>query len=164
MLLELFVAVCHDFIAVTLNRPSARMRSKGYGSWVCLCVCVSVTRNLTSRASFQPENDITYSTGCEAQSNQVDFSETTPLQRYTASCIVWLSVQSAILETTHVHFSVYYMWCEQGLWITNYCSCLQAKFVQNVMLFEPGTIANHTSCSIFVCHVIIIAPLTKPIE
>ena len=59
---------------------------------VCLSVCLSVNRNLTSGASVRPEKDITYSTGNEVQNICVDFSEAAPLQRYTASCIVWLSV------------------------------------------------------------------------
>ena len=62
------------------------MSRERYGSWVCLSVCVS-TQHLTSRASFRPENHITYSIGNKDQNNCVDFSETTPLQRYTASCI-----------------------------------------------------------------------------
>ena len=45
----------------------------------------------TSGASVRPENDIKYSTGNEGQKHCVDFSETAMLQRYTASCIVWLS-------------------------------------------------------------------------
>ena len=56
---------------------------------VCVFVCVSI-QHLTSRASFCPENHITYSMGNEGQKVCVDFSETAPLQRYTASCIVWL--------------------------------------------------------------------------
>ena len=54
-------------------------------------VCVSVNQHPTFGASVRPENDITYSTGNEGQNICVDFSETAPLQRYTASCIVWLS-------------------------------------------------------------------------
>ena len=65
------------------------MRSKDYGSWVSLSVCVS-TQHLTSRASFRPENHITYSSGNEGQNRCVDFSETAPLQVYTTSCIAWL--------------------------------------------------------------------------
>ena len=80
------------------------------GLSVCLSVCLSV-QHLTPRASFRPKNHITYSTGSEGQNNCVNFSETSPLQIYIASCIVWLSVQSAILETAHAHFSVYYTWC-----------------------------------------------------
>ena len=71
------------------------MSSEGYGSVgrsVDRSVCLSVNRNLTSGASVRPEKDITYSTGIEGQNVRVDFSEAAPLQRYTASCIVWLSV------------------------------------------------------------------------
>ena len=61
------------------------MHGKGYSSWVCL----SVSRHLTSGVSVRPENDTTYSMGNEGQKICVDFSETTPLQRYSTSCIVW---------------------------------------------------------------------------
>ena len=71
---------------------------------VCLSVCLSVNQHLTSGVPFRPENIITYSTGNKVKKNCVDFSETVQLQRYTTSCIVWLSMQSAILETTHVHY------------------------------------------------------------
>ena len=70
---------------------------------VHVCVCVPVNQQLISGASVHPENDTTYSTGNEGQKICVDFSETVALQGYTTSCIVWLSVQSAILETAHVH-------------------------------------------------------------
>ena len=74
--------------------PSARMRSEGY-----LGVAVSVC-SLINISPICPENDITYSTGKEeGQTNCVDFFETGPLQRCTASCLLWLSVQSAILKT-----------------------------------------------------------------
>ena len=43
------------------------MRSEGYGSWVCLCFCVSVTQHLTYRMSIRPTNDTTYLTGNEGQ-------------------------------------------------------------------------------------------------
>ena len=53
-----------------------------------LCVCLSVKSYLTSGASVRPENSVTYSAGNEGQKNCGDFSETAPLQRYTASCVV----------------------------------------------------------------------------
>ena len=56
-------------------------------------VYVSINQHLTSGVSVHPENVITYSMGHEGQKLCVDFSETAPLQRYTASWIVWLSVQ-----------------------------------------------------------------------
>ena len=56
------------------------MRSEGYGSRVC----VSVKSHFTSGASACPENNITYSAGNEGQKICGDFSETAPLQRYTA--------------------------------------------------------------------------------
>ena len=54
-----------------------------------VCVCVSVKSHLTSGASVRPENTVTYSAGNEGQKICGDFSEIAPLQRYTASCIVW---------------------------------------------------------------------------
>ena len=49
---------------------------------------LSVKSHLTSGASVRPENSATYSTGNEGQKICGDFSETTSLQRYTASCVV----------------------------------------------------------------------------
>ena len=93
--------ICVDFS----EAAPARMRSEGYCSWVGLSVCLSVNRNLSSGASVRPEKDITYSTGNEGQNICVDFSEAAPLQRYTASSIVWVSAAlSAILETAHAHY------------------------------------------------------------
>ena len=51
-------------------------------------VCVSVKSHLTSGASVRPENTVTYSAGNGGQKICGFFSETTPLQRYTASCVV----------------------------------------------------------------------------
>ena len=53
-----------------------------------LSVCVSVKSNLTPGASVRPENTVTYSTGSGGRKICWDFSETAPLQRYTASCVV----------------------------------------------------------------------------
>ena len=63
---------------------------------------MSVSQHLTSGVSVHPENDIIYLTGNEGQKTCVDISETTPLQRYTTSCIVWLYVQSAICAVGHL--------------------------------------------------------------
>ena len=51
---------------------------EGYGSWVC--VCVSVTLHLTSRMSVRLINDTTYLTGNEGQKYRAVFSENGPLQ------------------------------------------------------------------------------------
>ena len=56
------------------------MRSEGYCSWVCLCVCVSVKSHLTYGASVRPENAVTYSAGNEGKKNCGFFSENAPLQ------------------------------------------------------------------------------------
>ena len=58
---------------------------------MCLSVCVSVNQCLTSRASFRPENDITYSTGTKVTQNIVWISLKLLRCRYIASCIVWQS-------------------------------------------------------------------------
>ena len=54
------------------------MRSEGYCSWVCLCVCVSVIRNHTNR----PTNDTTYLTGNEGKKICGIFSETAAFVSY----------------------------------------------------------------------------------
>ena len=67
------------------------MRSEGYGSgFVCVCVsvCLSVKSHLISGASVRRGNAVTYSTDNRGQKICGDFSETAPLQRYTASCVV----------------------------------------------------------------------------
>ena len=58
------------------------MRSEGYGSWVCMymCVCLSVCLLLTSRMFIRPTNDTTYLTGDEGQKVCGVFSENAPLQ------------------------------------------------------------------------------------
>ena len=56
------------------------MRSEGYGSWVCVCVCLSVTQHLASRMFIRPTNDTTYVTGDEGQKFCGVFSENAPLQ------------------------------------------------------------------------------------
>ena len=38
---------------------------RGYGSWVCLSVCLSVTLHLTSRVFVRLTKDTTYLTGNE---------------------------------------------------------------------------------------------------
>ena len=53
-----------------------------------LCVCVSVKSHLTSGVSVCPPNTVMYSAGNKGQKICGDFSETAPLQRYTASCFV----------------------------------------------------------------------------
>ena len=66
-----------------------------------LSVCL---QHLTSRASVRPEIDVMYSTK-KGQNNCGFFSKTAPLQRSTTSCIVRLSVRSAIFtpRKTHMH-------------------------------------------------------------
>ena len=53
---------------------------RGYGSWVSVCVCVSVPLHLTSRVFIRLTKDTTYLTGNEGQNFQTVFSETAPLQ------------------------------------------------------------------------------------
>ena len=84
------------------------MRSEGY----CSRPCLSVNQHLTSGASVRLENDITYSAGNEGEKMCGVFSETAPLQRSSTSCIVWLSMQSAIFSyaETHMHIIISAMW------------------------------------------------------
>ena len=56
------------------------MRSEGYYSWVYVCVCLSVTLNLTSRVFVRLTKDTTYLTGNEGQKVRTVFSENAPLQ------------------------------------------------------------------------------------
>ena len=53
-----------------------------------MSVCLSVKSHLTSRASVRPENTVMYSAGNGGRKICGDFSETAPLQRHTASCVV----------------------------------------------------------------------------
>ena len=79
------------------------MRSEGYCSWACLCVCVSVKSNLTSGASARPENTVTYSAGKEGQKICGVFSETTPFK----SCGVIVACNYPLSA---------YMNCNSSLW------------------------------------------------
>ena len=63
------------------------MRSEGYGSWVCLSVCLSVKSHLTSGASVRPEIYVTYSTGDKGQKICEVFSETSTRTAYRAAAI-----------------------------------------------------------------------------
>ena len=51
------------------------MRSEGYGSWLCLSVCVSVKSYLTSGPSVLPENIAIYAVGNVGQKICGVFSE-----------------------------------------------------------------------------------------
>ena len=55
---------------------------------MCMCVCLPDKSHLTSGASVRPENTVTYSAGNEGQNVCGDFSQTAPLKRYAASCVV----------------------------------------------------------------------------
>ena len=65
------------------------MRSVGYSTWVCMCVCLSVLSNLTYGASVCPENAVTYSTGHEIRKIYGVFSENAPLLRSSVVAIVF---------------------------------------------------------------------------
>ena len=60
------------------------MRSEGYSSWVCVCVCVSVKSHLTSRMSNRAINERAYSVACERQKICGDFPEKTAFKSYAA--------------------------------------------------------------------------------
>ena len=57
---------------------------RGYGSWVCLsvcvCVCLSVTQHLTFPMFVCLTNDTTYITGSEGKKFRAVLSENAPLQ------------------------------------------------------------------------------------
>ena len=57
------------------------MRSVGYSSWVCLCVCLS---HLTSRMSNRAINEHAYLVAYERQKICGDFPETTAFKSYAA--------------------------------------------------------------------------------
>ena len=84
------------------------MCSEGY----CSRLCLSVNQHLTSGASVRLENEITYSAGNEGEKNCGVFSETARLQRSSTSCIVWLSVLSAIFPyaETRMRIIISAMW------------------------------------------------------
>jgi hypothetical protein len=52
---------------------------RGYSSWVCLSVCLSVILYLTPRTSVRLTNDTTYLTGNEGQNDRTVFAENAPL-------------------------------------------------------------------------------------
>ena len=58
------------------------MRSEGYGTWSCVCVCVSVKSHLTSGASVGPENTVAYSAGNGGKKIGGVFFETAPFKSY----------------------------------------------------------------------------------
>ena len=64
-------------VTITLGAHAQR----GYGSWVCVCV---FTLHLTSRMFVRLTKDTTYLTGNEGQKFRTVFSETAPLQSYSA--------------------------------------------------------------------------------
>ena len=66
------------------------MRSEGYSTWVCVCVCLSVTRHLTSRVFVRLTNDATYLTGNEGQKLCAVFSEKCSVVELQPSSIVRL--------------------------------------------------------------------------
>ena len=80
------------------------MRSEGYGSWVCVSVCLSVKSHLTSGVSAHPENTVTYSAGNGGQKICVFFSETAPLQRSSTAPLKAIRMVGHFpAEITHVH-------------------------------------------------------------
>ena len=66
------------------------MRSEGYGTWSCVCVCLSVClsvkSHLISGASVRPENTVTYSVGNGGQNICGFFFETAPFKSYGLKC------------------------------------------------------------------------------
>ena len=66
-----------EFLLIT---PGAHAQ-RGYGSWVCVSVYLSVvTQHLTSPMFVRLTNNTTYLTGNEGQNFRAVLSENTPLQ------------------------------------------------------------------------------------
>ena len=63
---------------VTLGAHAQR----GYSSWVCVSVCVSVTQHLTSPMFVRLTNDTTYLMGNEGQKICAVFSENAAFKSY----------------------------------------------------------------------------------
>ena len=61
------------------------MRSEGYSTWVCVCVCLSVKSHLTYGASVRPENAVTYSAGNKSEKICGDLPEMTAFKSYAAN-------------------------------------------------------------------------------
>ena len=55
---------------------------EGYDSWVCVCVCVSVMRELTSPVIERVKNKLTYPAADEGQKICGIFSETALFKSY----------------------------------------------------------------------------------
>ena len=60
------------------------MRSEGYSTWVCVCVCLSVKSNLTSRMSNRAIKEHAYLVAYERQKICGDLPETTAFKSYAA--------------------------------------------------------------------------------
>ena len=60
------------------------MRSEGYSTWVCVCVCLSVKSHLTSRMSNRAINEHAYFVVYERQKICGDLPETTASKSYAA--------------------------------------------------------------------------------
>ena len=60
------------------------MRSEGYSSWVCLCVCLSVKSHLTSRMSNRAIKEHACLVAYECQKICGDLPETTAFKSYAA--------------------------------------------------------------------------------
>ena len=60
------------------------MRSEGYSTWVCVCVCLSVKPHLTLRMSNRAINEHAYLVAYERQKICGDLPETTAFKRYAA--------------------------------------------------------------------------------
>ena len=69
------------------------MRSEGLQYLASVCVCVSVSRHLTSGASVCLENAVTYSTGNEGQKICGYFFENVPFLFYGIICVSWQCVR-----------------------------------------------------------------------
>ena len=89
--------MCGHGRAVSLFTLGAHAQ-RGYGSWVCVCVCVSAL-HLTSRMFVRFTNDTTYLTGNEGQKFRTVFSENAPLQRFHHRVVAILSLRMRIISS-----------------------------------------------------------------
>ena len=64
-----FTVQCHTLLHIFITLGAHAQR--GYSSWACLSVCLSVTLYLTPRMSVRLTNDTTYLTGNEGQNDSL---------------------------------------------------------------------------------------------
>ena len=81
------------------------MHSKSYSTWVCLCVCLSVTQHLTYRMFICSTNDTTYLKGNEGQKIYGIFSVTTAFVSYGAKQELRAEINAGLPQPDSCSFS-----------------------------------------------------------